>query len=732
MRAYVQRVAVVEASRVIDREFAEMRRHVREFAMAGDPNAAAAAMASAGRVTIAIDKGLAVTVDPERHRRMQEIATQYEDYRKGVDTVFELKREKDKLVSETLDPAGTAAREDFDRLIASANQGASLELPSLARDAQQALMLLRLNGTKVVDRQRDDTAAKKAANAEADLQRLGHMLAAVEVGAEDRATLDTLRQHLSLYTNAYHKAIELTQGLDERVNGSMRHDAEVVAEAAAAVTNSVVAEQQAIETETLDRISATGQLMLALAGGGLMLGLAAAWLIGNGVSRPVRLMTEAMHRLASGEIEAEIPALERGDEVGAMAQAMLVFRQNAQEALRLQGEAERVRAAKDRRQAAMDQHTQDFGTSASGVMATLVNAAEVMRETASKMAAAAHHTRDAASQTTEGAEGAARSVGMVAAAAEELSASIHEISEQVARAMHAAREAVERVSVTDAKVGGMAEAAERVGDVVRLISDIASQTNLLALNATIEAARAGDAGKGFAVVAGEVKALAAQTAVATEEIASQMAAIRTATSEAVNAVRKVSTSIGQVSEVATAIAAAVEEQSATTREIAQNAQSVMAVTQDATRAMQDVSAVSETTEAASERVKQNADEVGKTADVLRSELTMFLEAMANTDEDDRRRYERIPGNGAMATLHRSGREAMQVAIIDISRGGVALRCDWRADVGAEVRVVLAGGDEAIVARMVRNIGGSLGAHVPAGCGCAASRGCCSGAYRPTG
>lgn len=707
LRSYVQSVVVVAASQNIDREFLQMRRHVREFAFTGNPDAATAAMASADRMKVAIEKGLAVATSPERQRYMQDIATPYEAYRKGFDAVFAMKREKDKLVSDVVDPEGTAAREDLDRLIAGSTKETIPEFSSLARDAQQSLMLLRLNGTKVLDRQRDEAAAKKAQSAEAELTRTTQLLDAAAVGPEVRAARDVLRQHLDNYTAAYHRAIELTRNLDQRLYVTMPHDAELVAASVAALTNSAITEQAAIETETLDGISATGRLLLVLAAGGLVLGLAAAWLIGGGLSGPVQQITQAMHRLASGELETDIPARDRADEVGKMAQAMLVFRQNAQEARRLQGEAERVRMAKDRRQAAMDQHTQDFGTSATGVMATLVRAAETMRSTADKMSEAAHHTRDTAARTAGGAEGAARSIGMVAAAAEELSASIHEISQQVARATHAAREAVERASMTDTKVGGLADAAERVGDVVRLISDIAGQTNLLALNATIEAARAGDAGKGFAVVAGEVKALAAQTAKATEEIAAQIAAIRGATSEAVNAVREVSTSISQVSEVAAAIAAAIEEQTATTREIAQNAQTVMTVTQDATHAMQDVSAVSETAGAASEDVKQNADELGRTADVLRSELSMFLEAMAKSDEDDRRRYERIPGNGATATLHAPDRPAMRVVISDISRGGVGLQCDWQAAVGAEVEIDLPGSDKAVVARMVRSRDGLL-------------------------
>ena len=209
------------------------------------------------------------------------------------------------------------------------------------------------------------------------------------------------------------------------------------------------------------------------------------------------------------------------------------------------------------------------------------------------------------------------------------------------------------------------------------------------------------------MVAGEVKALAAQTAKATEEIATQIGAIRGATDEAVSAVREVSTSIGEVSEVAAAIAAAVEEQSATTREIAASVQTVTAATQDASQAMQNVSVVSESAEGASQSVLHNADEVGHTANVLRSELTLFLRAIAKTDEDDRRRYERIDGRDAIATLHAPGGEAMRVAIANVSRGGVALRAEWSAPAGTEVQVDLPGTGGSVAARVVHSERGSL-------------------------
>ena len=705
--SYVERVGLVAASRDIDQSFSELRRHTREFAYTGNQDEASAAAKASEQVRVNIARGAAIAENPELHRRMEEIAAQFTDYQKGIDEVFALKRSQDRVVFETLDPTGTNARSDFDTLIASASRVGNRDGANLARDGQQALMLLRLNGTKVIDRRRDDVAAKKAELAEANLTRLIGMMDAAGVGSADGPAFDTLRQHLSGYVAAYHEAIRLNAELDQRVNGSMRRDAETLAAAAAAVNESGIADERAIEATTLSGLAATETLLLVLTAGGLVLGLVAAWLIGSGISRPVLRMTAAMRRLASGELEVEVPATDRGDEVGRMAEAMLVFRQNAREASRLQGEAERVRAAKDRRQAAMDECTQDFGTSASGVMATLSDAAGTMRQTADDMAKAARRTRETASQTAVGSVSAAQNVGAVAAAAEQMSASIHEISQQVARATQAAQEAVERASMTDDKVGGMAAAAERVGDVVRLISDIAGQTNLLALNATIEAARAGDAGKGFAVVAGEVKALAAQTAKATGEIAAQIATIRGATGEAVNAVREVRSSIEQVSEVASAIAAAVEEQTATTREIASNAQAVLVSAQAATQAMQDVSSVSEFTEAASGSVLHRADELGKTADVLRSELTLFLQAMAKTDEADRRRYERIDAGGATTVLHAPGAEAMRVTILNISRGGVALRTDWSAQAGTEVRLDLPGLGEPAFARVAYRRDGLL-------------------------
>jgi methyl-accepting chemotaxis protein len=208
------------------------------------------------------------------------------------------------------------------------------------------------------------------------------------------------------------------------------------------------------------------------------------------------------------------------------------------------------------------------------------------------------------------------------------------------------------------------------------------------LNATIEAARAGEAGKGFAVVASEVKALAAQTARATEQIGTQIVGIRVATDEAVGAVRQVSVAIGQVELVATAIGAAVNQQAAATQEISSNVQRVTMATTTSAQAMEQVLIVAEQTDTASRSVLIAADEVSQTATTLRVEVNDFLSAMKRSDDDDRRAYERLPGAGITATLHAQGLADIQASVRDISRGGVALVCDCTASSGAEVNVGL--------------------------------------------
>ncbi len=447
-------------------------------------------------------------------------------------------------------------------------------------------------------------------------------------------------------------------------------------------------------------------LQFLIAGLGAAAGIMIATLIGRGIARPIVGMTDVMTRLAAGNHDIEVPGRDATNEIGAMARAVEVFKENAAENDRMTVAKAREQATRDRRQAAMDRHTEDFGTTVSGVMASLVQSSSQMRSSARDMAEAAKQTRDNTSSAVEGAQNSSRDLNAVAVAAEEMAASVSEISKQVAHVTTAVHQAVDRASETDTKVAGLAEAADRIGDVVRLITDIASQTNLLALNATIEAARAGEAGKGFAVVAGEVKALAAQTARATDQIGAQIIAIRTATVEAVAAVRDVGSAIGEVSSVATAIAAAVEQQAAETQEISGNVQQVTLATASAAQSMAEVLGIAGRTDTASGAVLVAADEVSRTADTLRTEVTDFLTVMTQRETDERRAYERIPGNGATASVSLAGRSGTHAVVQDISRGGAALRCDIQAPPGAELQVDLTPGGQ-VAGRAVRSGNGVL-------------------------
>ena len=326
----------------------------------------------------------------------------------------------------------------------------------------------------------------------------------------------------------------------------------------------------------------------------------------------------------------------------------------------------------------MEQHTQDFGNSISGVMASLAGSAEGMRRAAESMAQAAEAVHDEAGTTAGGATKSSQDLTSVAAAVEELNSSVGEISRQLAEAAEVRSQAVQRADSSHATMQGLSEATARIGDVVHLISDIARQTNLLALNATIEAARAGEAGKGFAVVAGEVKALAAQTAKATAEIGSQIDTVRTATSEAVTAMAEIGGIIGKINEVSAAIAAAVEEQSATTHEIAASVQAVSNATAGTAQAMEHVVTVADKAGTVSRDVLSGAARIGREAETLRTEVDQFLVAVRDDTTEERRRYERLEHgrcHGCVAGEGASRRPGMRSAEHITRRRGVGQRLD---------------------------------------------------------
>ncbi len=352
--------------------------------------------------------------------------------------------------------------------------------------------------------------------------------------------------------------------------------------------------------------------------------LVMAALIGRGISGPIGAMTEVMKRLAGGDKEVDIPSRGQKNEIGDMAGAVQVFKDNMIEADRLAEEKRKEQQVKEERQAAVERFTKEFESNVTKVLGNVSTASDGMKSTAQSMAAIAEETSRQATTVAAASEEASTNVQTVASAAEELSASIGEISRQVSQSSSVAQAAVEEAGKTREVVQGLVGSSEKIGEVIALIQDIADQTNLLALNATIEAARAGDAGKGFAVVASEVKNLANQTAKATGQISGQITDIQNASQEAAGAIEGIGKTIGEVNEIASAIAAAVEEQGAATSEIARNVEQAAAGTNEvSSNIVQVTEAAGEGGKAATE-VLGAAGELSSQSETLRAEMDKFL------------------------------------------------------------------------------------------------------------
>jgi methyl-accepting chemotaxis protein len=357
----------------------------------------------------------------------------------------------------------------------------------------------------------------------------------------------------------------------------------------------------------------------------VMLTLVLAAVIVRGVTKPVAAMTDAMKRLANGDTGVQVPARQRTDEVGEMAGAVEIFKQNMIETDRLRREQEAGKAqAEADKKAMMGSLANEFEASVKGIVQIVASASTELQATAQSMSSTAEQTSRRATAVAAASEQASTNVQTVAAASEELSSSITEISRQVAESAKIAGQAVTDASHTNDQVQTLAEAAQKIGEVVKLINDIAGQTNLLALNATIEAARAGEAGKGFAVVASEVKSLATQTAKATEDIAAQVKAIQSATSDSVSAIGGITSTISRLSEIATTIASAVEEQGAATQEIARNVQEASAGTAEVSSNIAGVTEAAGETGAAAGQVLSASSELSKQSDSLRGQIDAFI------------------------------------------------------------------------------------------------------------
>jgi methyl-accepting chemotaxis protein len=426
----------------------------------------------------------------------------------------------------------------------------------------------------------------------------------------DRAVVESRAHHMQEAIRLY---AEVASPISVKAEAALE---KVIAFNAAGAAN---AEEMANGVFDESKVLVSGSVAIAV-----LFACLAGWLLMRTIARPIIKMTAAMTKLADHDLAVAIPAVGQKDEIGHMANAVQVFRDNMIKADKISAEQTRDRAVRDQRAQLIEDLTGSFDRDVGLVVAGLSSASTELQSSATSMATTAEETSRRTVAVAAAAEKTSANVQTVAAATEQLNASISEIGQQVQRSADVAKTAVVQAVQTDQTMQHLRGAAEKVGTIVKLINDIASQTNLLALNATIEAARAGEAGRGFAVVASEVKSLATQTARATDEIAGCITAIQTETNNALASISAITITIGSISEAATTMSAAVEQQTSATIEIVRNVQEAANRTQEVANNIVGVSQAAAETGHAASQVLAASSEVAQHSTALQDNVTQFL------------------------------------------------------------------------------------------------------------
>lgn len=619
--SYHDIVGETDAARDIDRGLVEYQLLARYYALTGYAADEAAARAAEAELRKAIRRAETVATQ-DRWQQIATLSGKFVDFTKLFAQVVEIKSENAGIASNQLLRLGNFFRYRLEDLADTAALAGQTSFQSSVKEmAMQSAAVTANVGNFIV---KPDQAVANSATARIHL--LKNSFASL-TSSDDKLTakIKEISDQLGGYQESFTKFVQNAAKVDE-LTAKMTDAATAITKDGKAVKDDLLAQQQRISDQSTAVARDTRNFVTLLGIGGLVFGTLLAWMLGQGISRPMIGMCKAMRELASGNFAVVLPGLGRKDEIGEMASAVEEFKVQAvakAEREAAEREAEN-KATGDARRAELHRFADGFEAAVGGIVSNVSSSAGQLESAAATLTRTVDTTKELSGRVAGASEEASSNVQSVASATEELSASVDEIGRQVQESSRIAAAAVTQAELTDARIAKLSRAAQQIGDVVKLITAIAEQTNLLALNATIEAARAGEAGRGFAVVASEVKSLASQTAKATDEISSHITGMQVATQESVAAIKEIGQTIGQISRIAGTIATAVEQQSSATQEIARNVQSVAQGTQEVAGSITEVNRGAGETGAASGEVLNSAQTLSVESARLRQELDRFM------------------------------------------------------------------------------------------------------------
>ncbi|MBK8159726.1 MAG: HAMP domain-containing protein [Rhodospirillaceae bacterium] len=611
------------ATQQIDRDVVSLRRQVMDFIRDSSP----ASLEEVRRLLPALKETLtahqAANGSDAQRQKYDEMLALIDAYTADFEQAVTMKTDRDWLQNDELNNLGLKATKNMTDILADAVSHDDFEVAAYAGQAAERLLTARIAAERFVsskDPQFIEESARSVLIFSSTIAALQGKLKA----PTHRRLAQEAAQTMQKYSMMLGELRTLAVDLNTLIDSKMADGAKRIGELANEITAAQQAAMEEVASDTNATVQQALQAMLVIAGIAMAVGILCAFLIGRSISRPVRSMTATMAEIAGGNLDIDIPALANRDEIGDMARTVVVFKDALIAQRAADAAAKRDSEAKLARSQALEALIAGFESKVGELVASLSAASGNLQTSAQSMTATAEVTNVQSNAVASAAEQATANVQTVATATEELTSSISEIGRQVSQSASIAQKAVQQAAHTNNQVQGLAISAQAIGDVVRLISEIAAQTNLLALNATIEAARAGDAGKGFAVVASEVKNLASQTAKATEEISSKVTEIQHATEESVNAIHDIAKVIEEISQISNTIAAAVEQQSAATSEIARNVQQASQGTTEVSGNIQNVTQAAGETGKAAGQVLGAATELGEQSSTLNSEVGQFI------------------------------------------------------------------------------------------------------------